>query len=51
MWNLKGKDTNELTKQQKTHRLREWTYGCLGEGRGEGIVREFGMGTAIFKNQ
>ena len=32
MWNLKGNDTNELTKQKETHRLRERTYGCLGEG-------------------
>ena len=30
MWNLKRNDTNELlTKQKETHRLREWTYGCL----------------------
>ena len=46
MWTLKRNDTNELTKQKETHRLREWTYGGggLGEGWGEGIVREFGMG-------
>ena len=25
-------DTDELTKQRETHRLREQTYGCLGEG-------------------
>ena len=31
--------TNELTKQQETHRLRKRTYGCQGEV----IVREFGM--------
>ena len=39
MWNLKRNDTNELTKQKETHRLREWAYGCQGEG----IVREFGI--------
>ena len=38
MWNLKRNDTNELTKQKETHRLKAWTYGCWGEG----IVREFG---------
>ena len=27
----------------KTHSLREQTYGCQGEGWGEGIVMEFGM--------
>ena len=40
IWNLKGNDTNELTKQKETHRLREWTYDS---GWGQGIVREFGM--------
>ena len=45
-WNLKRNDTvNLLTKQKKTHRLREWTYGCQEEGWGEGIVRAFGMDT------
>ena len=39
IWNLKGNDTNKLTKEKKTHRLREWAYGWQGEG----IVREFGM--------
>ena len=38
MWNLKRNDTNVLTKQKETHRLRKWTYGCWGKG----IVREFG---------
>ena len=42
-WNLKRNDTNELTKQKETHRLGEQTYGCWGEGRGEGILREFGV--------
>ena len=37
--------TNLLTKQKQTHRLREWAYGCWGKVRGKGIVREFGMGT------
>ena len=31
MWNLKGNDTNELTKQKQTNRLREWSCGCQGE--------------------
>ena len=34
---------NLFTKQKETHRLREQTYGFLGEGWGERIVREFGM--------
>ena len=25
---------NLLTKQKQTHRLREWAYGCQGEGTG-----------------
>ena len=29
MWSLKINYANELTKQKKTHRLRERTYGCL----------------------
>ena len=31
MWNLKGNDTNELTKQKQTHRLSEGT--CFLPGR------------------
>jgi len=31
MWNLKRNDTNELTKQKVTHRLREGAYAW---GRG-----------------
>ena len=42
--NLRRNVTNEFTKQKETHRLREWIYGCQGEGWGEGIVREFGIG-------
>ena len=38
MWNLKKNDTNELTKQKETHRLRKGTLGCSG-GR---IVKDFG---------
>ena len=34
---------NLLTKHKETHRVREWTYGCQGEGWEEEIVREFGM--------
>ena len=34
MWNLKRNDTNELTKQKKTHRLRGWTYGGWGKDEG-----------------
>ena len=47
MWNLKRKDTNELTKQKETHRLRKATHGCWGEG----IVKDFEghVHTAIFK--
>ena len=39
MWNIKGNDANELTKQKQTHRLRKQTYSCQGEG----TVRESGM--------
>ena len=42
MWNLKRNDTNELTKQKETHRLRERTYGCRGNEQGEGIVGSLG---------
>ena len=38
MWNLNRNDTNELTKQKKTHRVRKRTYGCHGEE----IVRKSG---------
>ena len=38
MWNLKRNDTNELTKQKETHRLRKPTHGCWGEG----TVKDFG---------
>ena len=34
---------NLFTKQKQTHRLRERVYGYWGEGREEGIAREFGM--------
>jgi len=47
MQNLKRNDTSELIYKTETHRLREQTYGCQGEGWGEGIVREFGMGMCI----
>ena len=42
---------NLLTKQKETHRLREWTYGCWGEGWGEVTDRELDehVHTAIFK--
>ena len=44
MQNLKRNDTNELTYKietdPQTQRLNLWP---LGEGSGEGIVREFGM--------
>ena len=32
IWDLKGNDTNELTKQKQTHRLSEGTYFCWGGG-------------------
>ena len=31
------------TKQKQPHRLRQRTYGCLEEERGEEIGREFGI--------
>ena len=43
MWNPKRIVAIELTKEKETHRLREWIYGCQGEGWEEGTVREFGM--------
>ena len=43
VWNLKRIDTNELIKQNQTHRPRERIYGGQGEGWGQGIIREFGM--------
>ena len=50
MWNLKGNDTNELTKQKQTNRLREWTYGCWEEGWGKRQgVWEGHEHTAVFK--
>ena len=36
---------NLLTKQKETHKLRQQTYGCQGEGWGKEIVRAFGMNT------
>ena len=40
-------------QNRKTHRLRELTYGCWGEGWGEGIVRELGgvMYTLLYLKQ
>ena len=35
MWNLKRNDTNELTKQKETHRLKEQTHG-FGVGGKDG---------------
>ena len=40
-------ETDELTEQKQTHRLRGGTYGCEGGRMGEGIVREFGMDTRL----
>ena len=34
---------NLLIKQKETHKLRQQTYGCQGEGWGKEIVRAFGM--------
>ena len=52
MWNLKRNNTNSLTKQKETHRLREQTYSCQGEGLGGrdsyGVWDGHGH-TAIFK--
>ena len=49
MWNLKRNDTNELTKQKETHRLRKPTHGCWGEG----TVKDFGkvMYTLLYLKQ
>ena len=52
MWNLKRNDTNELTKQKETHRLREQTYGCqrgIMGGRESQGVWDRHVYTAIFK--
>ena len=40
--NLKINDTNELIKLKGTHRLREETYDCWGEGWGKGWLRILG---------
>ena len=32
---------------QNGKRLREWIYGCWGEGWGEGIIMEVGMHMCI----
>ena len=42
MHNLKRNDSNELTKQKETHRLRERTYGCQAEGWGKGRLWSLG---------
>ena len=34
---------NLLTKQNQTHRFRDQTHDCWGEGGGKGVVRERGM--------
>ena len=39
---------NLFTNEKQTHRLREWTYGCLGKGCEEGIVRECGMDMCLY---
>ena len=31
MWNLRRNDTNKLTKQKETHRLRKLSYDCQEE--------------------
>ena len=44
VWNLKGNDTNELTKREDSDLENELTVarGC-GGGQGEGIARGFGI--------
>ena len=46
-------NTDELTKQKKTHSLREWTYGCGVGGRMRGSITQGLWGghvhTSIFK--
>ena len=50
VWNPKINDTDELRKQNQTHRFREWTCVCQREGWGEGIVGCDGqVRTAIFQ--
>ena len=34
---------NLFTKQKQTHRCREQTCGCQGNGRRSGMDREFGI--------
>ena len=48
IWNLKKNDSNELTKQKETHRLRKQTSRCQGGG----IAREFGkvLYTLLYSN-
>ena len=43
--------TNLFTKQKQTHRLREQTYNCQGEGQGRDRLRVLDghVNTAIFK--
>ena len=44
IWGKKKKEmiqVNLVIKQKHTHRLREWTFDYR-EGKGQGIVREFG---------
>ena len=50
IWNLKRNDTNELIykTEKETHRLRKWTYGCLGR-KDSWEVWEGHVHTAMFK--
>ena len=53
MWNLKRNDTNKLTKQKETHRLRKLSYGPKGKCKGKDKL-EFGINiytlhTTIYK--
>lgn len=42
MQDLKRNDANGLMKQQQTHRLRERTHSCPGQGGGEAELESWG---------
>ena len=43
MWNLKRNDTNELTKEKETSRLREETSSCQQWGVGKDVRKGQGV--------
>ena len=44
MWNLKYGMNDPSYKRETDHGQGEQTYGCWGEGRGNGIDEEVGIG-------